>query len=133
VLIACQPKVGKSAPIVLNNMNTYPKEHGVALTTQTNSFYQFTAYHLVSGAYFMNDFPWGSKKYVTLSGQLLPIYVGQEIKINTGVDLYRPTISLPGDTMEINFISPISQACNILTRTGPVHSISDLMYYKQIH
>ena len=106
---------------------------GVALTTPTNSFYQFTTYHLVSGAYFMNDFPWGSKKYVTLSGQLLSIYVGQEIKINTGIDLYGPTISLLGDTMEINFISPISQACNILTHTGPVHSISDLMYYKQIH
>ncbi|HEY3372661.1 MAG TPA: fasciclin domain-containing protein [Prolixibacteraceae bacterium] len=102
---------------------------GVPLTTITNTFYQFAAYHIVNGDYYMNDFYWGSKKYLTLGGQQLTISVGQDIRINPGIDTYGLTISESGDTTEINYIRPISEGCNILTRTGPVHSISELMYY----
>jgi len=105
---------------------------GVPLTTIANSFYQFTAYHILDGEYYMNDFNWGSKKYLTFSGQLVTINVGQDIKINTGVDTYGMTISESGETTVIDYIRPISESCNILTRTGPVHSISDLMYYKHL-
>lgn len=105
---------------------------GVPLTTIANSFYQFTAYHILSGEYFMNDFYWGSHDYLTLSGQLITIYVGQQVKINTGVDTYGRTISESGKTTLIDYIRPISEGCNILTHTGPVHSISELMYYKHL-
>jgi hypothetical protein len=105
---------------------------GVPLTTIANSFYQFTAYHILSGEYYLNDLSWGSKKYLTFSGQLITIYVGQEIKINIGVDTYGITISESGDTTDIDYIRPVSEGCNILTRTGPVHSIYDLMYYKPL-
>jgi uncharacterized surface protein with fasciclin (FAS1) repeats len=105
---------------------------GVPLTTVTNSFYQFTAYHLLEGEHYMNDLYWGSKKYVTLSGQLLTIIVGMEVKINTGVDTYGTTISESGETTVIDYIRPIPEGSNILTHTGPVHSISDLMYYKHL-
>lgn len=105
---------------------------GVPLTTVANPFYQFTSYHILSGEYYMNDFYWGSKKYLTFSGQLMTISVGQEVKINTGVDTYGMTISASGDTTVIGYIRPIPEGYNILTRTGPVHSISDLMYYKTL-
>jgi len=105
---------------------------GVPLTTIANSFYQFTAYHILSGEYYMNDFNWGKKKYMTFSGQQITISVGLEVKINTGVDTYGMTISESGETIVIDYIRPISEGSNILTRTGPVHSISDLMYYQHL-
>lgn len=105
---------------------------GVALTSKANEFYQFTTYHILEGEYYMNEFDWSSKKYFTLSEQLLTISVGQHIKINTGVDTYGSAISEAGDTIVIDYIRPIPESCNILSRTGPVHSISDLMYYKPL-
>jgi len=102
---------------------------GLPLTTKTNVFFQFTAYHILNGEYFMNDFPWGSSKYLTLSDELLTIYVGKDVRINTGVATYGTTISESGVKTVINYIRPISEGCNILTSTGPVHSISELMYY----
>ena len=105
---------------------------GVPLTTKANSFYQFTSYHILSGGYYMNDFYWGGRKYPTFSGQLMTINIGLEVKINLNVDTYGMTISESGDTTVIDYIRPISEGCNILTRTGPVHSISDIMYYKHL-
>lgn len=102
---------------------------GIPLTSKTNEFYQFTSYHILNGEYYLNEFDWGSKNYLTFSGQLLTISVGQHIKINTGVDTYG---TIPGDTTEIDYISPLAEGCNMLTRTGPVHSISDLMYNKEL-
>lgn len=105
---------------------------GVPLSNITNSFYQFTSYHLLKGEYYMNDFHWGSKDYFTLSNQLLTISIGQIIKINPGVDTYGMIVSESGDTTEIDYIRPILESCNIITRTGPVHPISDLMYYQPL-
>jgi len=103
---------------------------GVKLTTTSNPFYQFTAYHILNGEYFLNDFHWGSKDYLTFCGELITINVGMEFKINTGVDKYGTTISKSGQVTVIDYIRPIPEGCNILTRTGPIHSISDLLYYK---
>jgi len=105
---------------------------GVQLTATANPFYQFAAYHILKGECFMNDFYWGSNKYLTFSGQLITIVVGREFKINTGVDTYGMTVSESGESKEIDFIRPIPKGCNILTHTGPVHSISDLLYYKPL-
>lgn len=101
---------------------------GMPLTSKTNPFYQFTTYHLLKGEYYMNDFYWGTNKYITLSEQPITIDVGQDIRINTGVDTYVIGTSDSGGTKEISYIRPIGESCNNLTRTGPVHSISDLMY-----
>ncbi|HET6556444.1 MAG TPA: fasciclin domain-containing protein [Prolixibacteraceae bacterium] len=105
---------------------------GIPLTTKANEFYQFTSYHILDGEYYMNEFNWGSKKYLTFSEQLMTISVGQHIMINTGVDTYGTTLSESGDTTVIDYIRPLTESSNILTRTGPVHSISDLMYYKKL-
>lgn len=105
---------------------------GMPLNSADNPFYQFTSYHILKGEYYMNDFPWGSKEFLTLSDQLLTISIGQDIKINPGVDKYGITLSASGDTTVIDYIRPIPESCNMLTRTGPVHSISDLMYYQPL-
>lgn len=105
---------------------------GEPLTSKANEFYQFTSYHILEGEHYMNEFEWSSNKYLTLSEQLITISVGQHIKINTGVDTYGTILSATGDSIVIDYIRPISEGSNMLTRTGPVHSISDLMYYKPL-
>jgi hypothetical protein len=102
---------------------------GMSLTNKNNSFYMFTGYHIVGGEYFLNDLNWGSKKYVTRESKQLTIDVGMDIRINPGIDSYI-RISETGDTTVIDYISPVWEYCNIITRTGPVHSISDILFYE---
>jgi uncharacterized surface protein with fasciclin (FAS1) repeats len=105
---------------------------GLPYSDLKNSFYQFTAYHILRGELYLNDFAWGNKKYRTLSTVLLSINVGFEIQINPGIDTYGISISESGDTTEIDYILPVWKSCNILTGTGPVHSISDVLYFKPL-
>lgn len=105
---------------------------GISLTNTTNRFYQFAAYHILSGEYYMNDLNWGTHKYNTLSGIQLTITVGLDVKINRGVVTYKVIISKSGEITVIDYIHPIAEDCNNLTGTGPVHSISDLMYYEEL-
>lgn len=102
---------------------------GMSLSNKNNPFYLFTAYHFVGGEFYLNDFNWGNSKYTTLASKPLTINVGLEIQINPGVDNYGITISETGDTTVIDYILPVWEDCNILTSTGPVHSISDVLYF----
>jgi uncharacterized surface protein with fasciclin (FAS1) repeats len=103
---------------------------GMALSNRDNKFYQFAAYHFVGGEFYMNDFNWGNYNYTTLASKPLTISVGVDIKFNPGVDTYGFKISDSGDAYEIDYISPIWENCNIFTRSGPVHSISDMLFYE---
>jgi hypothetical protein len=80
----------------------------------------------------MNDFRWGESKYLTLANRQITIDVGQEIRINPGIDTYGITISESGDTTVIDYIRPVWEACNIMTHTGPVHSVSDVLFYEPL-
>jgi uncharacterized surface protein with fasciclin (FAS1) repeats len=103
---------------------------GMALNNRENPFYMFAAHHFLGGEFYLNDFNWGNNKPTTLANKPLTIYVGLEIKINPGVDTYRFKISDSGDAKWLDYISPIWENCNILTRTGPVHSISEVLFYE---
>jgi uncharacterized surface protein with fasciclin (FAS1) repeats len=105
---------------------------GKPYSDKTNSFYQFTAYHILNREFYLNDLDWGSKKYQTLGSVLLTINVGLEIQINPGVDIYGIKISESGDTTAIDYIRPVWENSNILTGTGPIHSISDVLYFKPL-
>ena len=100
---------------------------GIPYSNTSNAFYQFAAYHILSGEYYLNDFDFGSKNYQTLGKNQLTIDVGFDIRINPGVDTLGINISDSGDTTVIDYISPVWDDCNILTGTGPVHSISDVL------
>ena len=103
---------------------------GVALSDRNNTFYQFAAYHIFSGAYYLNDFYWGNYDYWTFSQKTIPIDMGLDVYFNLGVDTYGYKLTPSGDTTYIDYISPIWEGCNIMTTTGPVHSISDVLYFK---
>ena len=103
---------------------------GMPISDKNNAFYLFAAYHFVGGEYYMNDFSWGSKKYTTLAtGKPLTVNVGVEIQFNPGVETYGYSISGNGDTTLIDYILPIWKDCNVMTTTGPVHSISEVLYF----
>ncbi len=103
---------------------------GLAYTNTANSFYKFTAYHLVGGEFFLNELKWGNNKYTTMASKYMIIDVGHEIRINLGVDSFGVTISASGDTTLIDYVRPIWENSNIPTNTGPVHSISDIMSFE---
>lgn len=89
--------------------------------------YNFAAFHIIGGEYYLNDLNWGNNKYWTIGNEQLVIDVGDNIRIDPGSDNYGITISEKGDTTGINYIRPVWESCNIVTKTGPVHSISDLL------
>lgn len=103
---------------------------GMSLSNRNNVFHLFTAYHFVGGEYYLNDFNWGNRKYTTLANISLPVDVGTEIKINQGIDYYGYTISNTGDSTLIDYIRPVWENCNIMTTSGAIHSISDLIFYE---
>ncbi len=105
---------------------------GIPLTNKTNSFYRFVGYHLVGGEYYLNDLNWGNKKYTTMGSTQLTINVGFNIQINPGIDNYGIEISESGDTTVIDYIRPVEENYNIMTSTGPVHSVSDVLYFNPL-
>ena len=100
---------------------------GIPFSDPENPFYQFTAYHFLSREFYLNDLYMGEGEYWTLGNETVVINVGMDIRINPGVEVYGIIISDSGDTTLIDYIRPVWDACNILTSTGPVHSISDLL------
>lgn len=105
---------------------------GMSISDKNNTFYLFAAYHFFNGIYYLNDFDWGLEHYNTLANKYLPINVGAEIKINQGIDNYGYSISNKGDTTIIDYIRPFWGHSNKLTTTGPVHSISEILFYEPL-
>ena len=103
---------------------------GMSLSNRNNSFHLFAAYHFVGGEYYLNDFTWGNRKYTTLANKYLPIDVGLDIKINQGIDNYGYKISYTGDSTIIDYVRLLWDNCNLMTSTGAIHSISDVMFYE---
>ena len=100
---------------------------GIPYSDRDNSFNQYTAYHILIREYYLNDLFYGYKKYSTLSNETVVIYVGLEMQINPGITNYGFAISEYGDSTLIDYIHLVWDACNILTTTGPIHSISNLL------
>jgi hypothetical protein len=103
---------------------------GMLLTNRNNAFYLFAAHHFLRGEFYLNDFNWGNSQYTTLATRPLTIHVGVEIKINPGVDTYEYKAPGSGNTQLRDYIRPIWESCNIFTSTGPVHAISELLFYE---
>lgn len=104
---------------------------GIPVTNKSNRFYLFAAYHFIGGEYFLNDLKWGSEDYTTLAAKPLIINAGMDIKINQGVDTYGYKVTSSGDSTRIDYVRPVPEYSNILTLTGPVHSIENLLFYER--
>ena len=105
---------------------------GLPLTDPENEFYQYVAYHLLSGEYYLNDFYMGSADYRTMGDERVTIEVGLDIRINPGLDTFRIAVTETGDTLVIDYIGVVMEASNIMTGTGPIHSVSELLVAEPI-
>lgn len=98
---------------------------GYELNDPEGGLYQFAAYHLLEGSYFLDAFQ-GSGNYNSYAVYPVSISAGLDIIINLGVDSFRFEIS-GTDTTLINYISVFYQESNVNTKNGPVHFITEMM------
>jgi hypothetical protein len=103
---------------------------GIPLADRSNSFHQFTAFHILRGDYYLNDLHMGEDDYRTLADERVVIDVGVDIRINPGVDSLGIEVTETGDTVVIDYIRLIWEECNRISQTGPIHSISDLLVWE---
>ena len=99
---------------------------GLLPTDPNNELYQFAAYHLLEGSYFLDEFTAGSTNYNTYANYPVNINAGLDIRINIGVDTFRYEI-INNDTVPINYISLFYQESNQLTKNGAIHTVSEVL------
>jgi len=98
---------------------------GYELDDPDGGLYQFAAYHLLEGSYFLDAFE-GSSNYNSYAVYPVAVSAGLDIKINTGVDSFRIEIS-GTDTTLINYIGVYYQESNVNTKNGPIHFVDEIM------
>jgi uncharacterized surface protein with fasciclin (FAS1) repeats len=106
---------------LVEKYNTPGKEYN----DPENGLYQFAAYHILQGDYFLSDFE-VSRNYNTLAKFPVLIETGLDIKINTGVDTFRLVFS-ETDTIAKTYISIYYQESNVLTKSGAIHFIDEVL------
>ncbi|MCX6327840.1 MAG: fasciclin domain-containing protein [Bacteroidia bacterium] len=115
----------KSGIYSIEDLISHVKPINGNYSSEDNSLYQFTAYHILDGSYFLDNFE-NSVNYNTWAS--LPVRVDASfiIKINQGVANFGTIIS-GEDTSIINYIEPNYNESNILSKNGPIHIISEVM------
>ncbi len=93
-----------------------------------NQFFQFAAYHVLEGDYFLVDFE-VTRNYNTYASAPVRIQTGLELRLNPGVDTFRLEISEMGDTTAIRHIGLFYQESDINSKTGPIHLIDQVLEY----
>ena len=96
-------------------------------TSTTNPLYNFVAYHVLTERLFIDDLEGTNTNYSTLSDVPLRINGnGIEFKINQAKDTFDLVI-LEGDTTFIDFIGFYYDESNVITQSGAIHMIDQLM------
>jgi uncharacterized surface protein with fasciclin (FAS1) repeats len=99
-----------------------------------NPLYNFVAYHVVAESYFLENFQQNSNgdrlstNYATYSD--IPLHVDgrtNDIKINIGKEMFDTIIHDVGDTTFINFVGFDIDASNIITQSGVIHIIDQVL------
>jgi uncharacterized surface protein with fasciclin (FAS1) repeats len=96
-------------------------------TSTSNPLYNFVAYHMLSENWFLADFVDVSTNYTTYSD--IPLNVnglGLDILVNKGKQDFDTIISGP-DTTIINYIGFFYDDSNVLTQSGAVHLIDQIL------
>jgi uncharacterized surface protein with fasciclin (FAS1) repeats len=96
-------------------------------TSHANGLYQFVAYHILEGKYFLNDFEGENTNYNTYAD--LPVAInatGIDFKINQGVEIFDSIIT-GTETTFIDYISLKYDKSNVLTKNGAIHLIDRVM------
>ena len=101
---------------------------GLPLTDYENDLYQFTAYHIMEGSYFLDQFD-ETSNYNTYANFPVQVATDLEIMINPGKDTLDLIIE-GQDTTVINYVRLDMNNSNILTKNGPLHLLKDILEVK---
>ena len=96
-------------------------------TDPANPLNGYVAYHMLDGSYFLDDFVDKSTNYTTFSE--IPVIInglGLDILINPGKEMF-DTIIDRMDTTIIDFVGFYYDASNVLTQSGAIHFIDQVL------
>ena len=95
--------------------------------SETNPFYNYMAYHVLTNRIFIDDFQGISSNYNTYSEVPLLINgLGFEIAINKGKSIVETIIS-GKDTIKIDYIGILYDESNVITQSGAIHFIDNIL------
>lgn len=100
-------------------------------SSTSNPLFNFMAYHILDGSRFLDDFAEISTNYTTYSD--IPLNIngfGLEIYINKGKEVFDTVINTP-DTTIIDFIGFNYDASNVITQSGAIHMIDQVLRQQQ--
>jgi uncharacterized surface protein with fasciclin (FAS1) repeats len=92
-----------------------------------NPLYNYVAYHILTENRFIDDFMELSSNYATFSDIPLNIDgLGIDIRINRGKTMF-DTLIVGGDSVFINYVGILYDQSNVLTQSGVIHFINQVM------
>ncbi len=95
--------------------------------SETNPFYNYMAYHVLTNRLFIDDFQGVSSNYNTFSEVPLLINgLGFDIAINKGKSVVETIIS-GNDTIKIDYIGISYDESNVITQSGAIHFIDNIL------
>lgn len=101
-------------------------------TSEYNPLYNFVGYHILNGSIFLSDFEEKTTNYSTFGDN--PINVNGrllDLAINKGKEIFDTIISETNDTTYLDYITFYYDYCNVLTQSGAIHFINQVMMPKQ--
>ncbi|HPJ78142.1 MAG: fasciclin domain-containing protein [Prolixibacteraceae bacterium] len=97
-------------------------------TSKSNLLYNFMAYHVLEGSLFLDDFEGVASNYNTYSDIPLSVNgIGIDIAINKGFMVFDSIFHANGDTTLIDYVGVLYDASNMITQSGSVHFINQIM------
>lgn len=94
-------------------------------TSAKNKVNKFARYHVLTSSVFLDEFE--TAIYNTYGDFPVSVDYGLDLKINTGTQVFDTLIS-EGDTLEINYLLVDLNKSNILTKTGAIHQLDQILY-----
>jgi len=96
-------------------------------TDVSHPLYNFVAYHILTGRFYIDDFFEVATNYSTFSEAPLNINgLGLDLIINKGKEVF-DTIINQSDTTIIDYIRFLYDESNAITQSGPIHFIDQIM------
>lgn len=97
-------------------------------TNPYNSLYNFVGCHILDGSLFLSDFEEQTTNYSTYGD--VPVNIngeGLDLAINKGKEIFDTIISSDNDTTYLDYITFYYDQSNVLTQSGAIHFIDQLM------
>jgi len=97
-------------------------------TDEYNPLYNFVGYHILSGSLFLSDFEEESTNYTTFGNN--PVQINGK-NIDLEIHSKDTLVTLTNDTTFVDYVTFLYDLSNLLTQSGTVHFVNELMLPKQ--